>query len=116
MSKIPYHATELIRATVQRMSRAVLGPVENAPENSYRLVQVITDQELFIGFDDLGDPETHAGGRDYNMVRLPGVIGTVVPFPMLPNQTLYMMAARNMGANKGSIVYASLIVQHWMRM
>jgi len=111
--KRPYKATELLRATVDRNCRAVLLPDPDAPANSFRLVQILSPGEIYIGFEHTA-PDEQAGGRDYVMAHVPAEIGVVAPFPILPEQTLYMMAARNQGANHASLVLATLIVQHWV--
>ena len=115
MAKMPYKATLLQRATVKRESRLVLSKEINAPENSYRLVQILTPMPMFIGFADMGDPADHAGGRDYDMLHIPGGFGTIAPFVMLPDQELYVMAASTPGTDHASLVFASLIVQYWQR-
>lgn len=113
MSRLPYKPTYLQRATVDRRSRLVL-PIElNAPPQSYRLVQVLTPQPMFMGFEDMGNPEDHAGGREYDMLALPGGFGTIAPFVMTPDQALYVMAASTPGTDHASMVFASLIVQYW---
>lgn len=112
--KRPYAPTELKRATVDRNCRAVLQPEIDAPANSYRMVQILTPGDIYIGFEDTA-PTEQAGGRDYVMAHIPAAIGVVAPFPVLPNQTLYMMAASNPGTDRGSMVLATLIVQHWVR-
>lgn len=113
MSKRPYATTTIQRATVDRNCRPVLLPDTEAPPGSYRMVQILTPGAIFIGFEDTA-PENTAGGRDYEMGAVPAGTGVIAPFVVLPGQTLYMMAARNQGANVGSLVQATLIVQHWV--
>ena len=109
--KIPYKPSELLRATVKREVRVILGPELDAPPGSYRLVQVFTPDILFLSFDK--PSEDTAGGRDYLMAKIPAGVGVIAPFPMLPEQTLYAMAASTPGTDHASLVFASLLVQHW---
>ncbi len=111
MPKRIYKPTEILRATVDRNCRAVLAPDPDAHPGCYRMVQVITPTEVYIGFEDTA-PDVQAGGRDYVMGNIPG--GSVIaPFPVMADQTLYMMSASLPGTDKGSMALATLIVQHW---
>jgi hypothetical protein len=121
MSKI-YKPTQILRATVDRQCRVVLEADPSAEEGCYRLVQILTDMPLYFSFDTVvrpdgvevsAKPEEAAGGRDFLMAFLPASCGFVSPFPVLPHQNLYMMAASTPGTDHASLAKATLIVQHW---
>lgn len=110
--KRPYKKTELLRATVDRNARCILEPDMSAPDNSYRMVQVLAPSAIFLSFDD--PATTGAGGRDFQMMRVPLTVGSLAPFPVFKDQALYAMADFTQGADEASMVQASLIVQHWL--
>lgn len=127
LSGYPYKSSQILRATVDRNVRCVLPKLEDAPEGSYRMVQILTPETIFIAFettltwDDKDgkyisiptQAEGTAGGRDYLMARVPDDVGVIAPFAMLPEQELYMMAASRPGVDHSSLAFATIIVQHW---
>lgn len=112
--KFPYKETALVRATVVRQARLVLPRETDASADSYRLVQLLTPKAVYIGFEG-ANPADNSGGRDYNMLYVPAGFSTIAPFPMLPDQELYMLAAAEPGAELPTPVLASLIVQFWQK-
>jgi hypothetical protein len=82
---------ELKRCTADQQLREVLGPELDAPDGTYRKVQICTPREPAMVFTiDHPTPDEAGPNRKYDLPPLPS--GQCIPVCLMPNQRIYAAA------------------------
>lgn len=99
-----YRETRMRRAIFDQMLRRFVGPDNDAPPGSERLVQVIVPEGAVLYIKEDVDPK--AVGLNQAEYKLPPVSpGQTVEFAIQPHQYL-------VGASSGKIVACAVVIQH----
>lgn len=103
MSHRPYKKTLIGRITMPQEIRVLLPPELEAPEGSWRKVQIVLpgSPSVFLGLDI--DPQTLGLNRSYKLAKMSSSVPLV--FVLTPEQFI-------IGGSDIGIAYASIVVQY----
>lgn len=101
----PRKPTFMDRATVAQEIRQVIGPEPDAPEGSYRVVQLIVPNSPGVLFSIDHPTSAEAGpDRTYKMAEMSP--GAQIQFSLQPHQTVH-------GAAQDGQAFASVIIEYF---